>query len=197
LPFVDQPSYSWIVDQAILPRNQSETLSVATIRALSPLPLTYSFDPEIWWERLILIQIGLSMSGQEVVVPHLLHKNLNVVNFPLRGFVRISDNRSYCLETRAYHPCVLLIPFSLNVGQFDPACPRDIFVFAPSTANVSWIEPKLAMHDLTWLPLQGSVAPGSSFSRGTTQVAYTLPHDPSQLESTRISCTFNVCDVVH
>ncbi len=196
IPFVDQASYSWIVDQAILPHNQSESLSLATIRASSPLPLTYALHP-LGSSPSTFADIGLLLEGQQVVLSHLLLQNLNTVSFPLRGVVRISDNRSYCLETDEYGPCVTDVPFSLNVGQFNPACPRDIFAFAPSTANVSWSEPKLAMRDKTRLSLQGSVAPGSAFSRGTTPVSYALPHDPSQLESTRIGCTFNVCAVVY
>jgi hypothetical protein len=196
LPLNDRDSYSWVVDQAILPRNQLESVSLATIRASSPLSLTYSLHP-LDSSSGAFADIGLGIKGQQVVLSHLLLQNLNTVSFPLRGLVRISDTRSYCLETITDGPCVVSIPFSLNVGQFNPACPRDVLVFAPSTAHVSWSEPKLAMRDLTRLSLQGSATPGSAFSRGSTQVTYALQHDPSQLGPTRIGCFFNVCAVVH
>jgi hypothetical protein len=168
---------------------------LATIRASSPLPLTYSLHP-LNSSSITFADIGLAIKGQQVVLSHLLLQNLNTVSFPLRGVVRVADNRSYCSETNTDGPCVVSIPFSLNIGQFNPGCPRDVLVFAPLTANVSWSEPVLALHNLTRLSLQGSVTPGSTFSRGSTQVAYTLPHDASQLQPTRIGCTFNVRAVV-
>ena len=192
---MEQTSYSWIVDQSILPRIEGELVSLATIRASSTLSLTYSLQP--LGSSIAFADIGLVLDGNQVTLSYLLLKNLNTVSFPLRGVVRISDNRSYCLETNTAGPCVVSIPFSLNVGQFNPACSRDIFVFAPSTARVSWNQPRLTMRDLTRLSLTGSVTPGSAFSLGSTQVTYALPHDPSQLGPTRIGCTFNVCAVVH
>jgi hypothetical protein len=131
------------------------------------------------------------MSGNRVTVSHLLRKQLNLLEFPLRGQVIIIDNRTSC--EGAPGPCKTAVDFVLELVQYETLCPDNLLRFTPSDhATIEWTAPVVRKLSGLSEALSGSHSPGASMGLGKTFVQYALSMHPSQLPAAYITCNFTV-----
>jgi hypothetical protein len=131
------------------------------------------------------------MTDNTILASHLLYRNLGSLQFPIRGRVLITDNRTSCAGSPG--PCRVDISFSLELVQFEIPCPGDILRFTSSEhASIKWTEP--AVRKLSGVPrsLSGSSYPGLHMTLGSTLVEYFYSMHPSQNPATRVTCNFTV-----
>jgi hypothetical protein len=193
--------HHWVIRQEIVPKTmETPPISLATIVVRSSqLNLTYTLtdlsttiDPKV---------LGLSFAHNVLFLSNQFLQVLGSIRFPLSGSILITDDRMACFTaTTTYDgPCQASIKFSLDVAQFNPPCPKNVFLFSKANATiVSWTPPLLAFRNGSAIPLTGTSQPGGAFRQGLTTVSYDasttlIAHaDTSQSPATKVQCSFAV-----
>jgi hypothetical protein len=146
-----------------------------------------------------LVLAGLTVLGLELQLSRAFFLSLTTMSFPIKGYMRASDRRTECvLPSRSVvtGPCFKVAPFTLDVADFNPLCPDDIYRFAlEDQTSITWTEPRLVSVSGSSLVLTRSHAPGSLFSEGVTNVTYKaqVSQDLRIASVVRLSCSFKVC----
>jgi hypothetical protein len=144
--------------------------------------------------------VGLSVQGTKLQLSREFFLSLSTLAFPLRGYLRARDNRTQCVmpnEAIVPGPCFAIVPFVLDVADFNPLCPDDIYRFSSTQQQgITWTEPKLLSVGGATLALTRTHPPGSLFSEGTTSITYAAQdgQDTAQPLQTRLLCSFKVSD---
>jgi hypothetical protein len=146
-----------------------------------------------------LVLAGLTVHGLELQLSRAFFLALTKISLPIKGYIRASDRRTECvLHSRSVvtGPCFKVAPFTLDVADFNPFCPDDIYRFAlEDQISITWTEPRLVSVSGATVALVRSHAPGSDFREGTTTVSYAPQsnQDPSQPTVKGLTCVFKVC----
>jgi hypothetical protein len=141
---------------------------------------------------------GLSVSENKLRLSREFFLALSTTTFPLKGYIRAKDNRTRCILAEGIlvmGPCATIVPFSLDVADFNPFCPDDNHRFSPNNElSISWIEPKLMSANGTAIALTRTHSPGDLFKEGETTVAYAAQDGQTlaQPVATRMMCSFKV-----
>ncbi len=140
---------------------------------------------------------GLIMQGNKLLVSREFFISLTTMTLPIQGCVRAKDNRTQCVlpTGTTAEPCYTVVPFSLDVAEFNPPCPESIYRFSPTQQqSVTWTEPGLQSISGARLALTRTHTPGSFFEEKITTVTYTAQsgQDPAQPLATRLTCSFTV-----
>jgi hypothetical protein len=134
---------------------------------------------------------ALNMDGNKITASHLLYRDLQTFQFPIRGRVFIKDNRTSCDGQQG--PCSISVGFTLELVQYEIPCPDDILRFTSSEYSVArWTEPVVRKLSGLPHPFSGSTTPGLNMKLGETLVKYETDIDPSQNPATRVTCNFTV-----
>ncbi len=138
-----------------------------------------------------LQDIGLTMTGNEVKISHILSKHLLLLEFPIKGKVMIEGSRTSCDGFTG--SCAAAVDFSLEFVQYEVPCPNNLLRFTASQhATVEWTAPIVRKFSGQSLSLSGSYNPGANMTLGTTLVLYGLQMHTSQIPATHITCQFKV-----
>jgi hypothetical protein len=203
-PAFSQISYSFVVGRLLKP--DSPTGQVSTIGELDVSSATGSATLEL--VRVAsstnstvvgsLDVAGLSVQGSKLQLSREFFLSLTKITFPIRGYVKASDNRTLCISsggTVSTGPCSTQVAFSLDVADFNPSCPENIYRFTPDQGqSITWEEPTLVSITGTILALTRSHTPGSIFGENSTTVTYAAQggQDPARTSFTRVVCSFTV-----
>jgi hypothetical protein len=199
LPTLKQARFVWHFHQAHLPPTSNDPPSlVATVDAYSDRPLEFAlrFDKPSNRPNLLPSEFGIKFDGNKLMASNAFLQNLNAFDFPITGSVSISDDRTECfgLQNPIAGACFTSVPFVLNMAEFDPGCPSDVFLFSPlANTPVNWTEPRLRWRNGTFTSLPRTSAMGNVFALGSNLVKYALTSDASQNPSSTIKCSFKVC----
>ncbi len=145
-------------------------------------------------------QLGLLTEGNDVSIKSdIVLSALDGVQFPIRGFLNITDGRKTCVSDRnitSAGPCTTTIEFTIDIVEaFEPACPTDMTEWSSNgeAVNVTWLAPGLRSLNGTMYALRANIEPSSLFPLGRWAVSYQLPNQDSyQHPQSRPSCDFFV-----
>ena len=177
--------------------NTTGPTHIATARARSPLPLTFSLiennakNNKENDSKPIIDLVVYYFNGSEFYVTPAFRNILTVLDIEFHAFVRIADNRTSCNETGTpvSGPCVIDIPVVTISTYFQPSCPESIFYFSSTNQTaVTWTPPALR-NNLTLLSTRAS---GDMFGLGSEIVRYWYKHHPSATPQVQIACEFKV-----
>ena len=195
-------SYSFIVGRQLIP--DSTNAQVSTIGNLIVSSVTGYLALDLIdvgganeAASVPLVIPGLTIQGTKLQLSREFFVALPTIQFPIFGFVRASDNRTQCKlpSNTIAGPCSVRAFFALDVADFNPLCPDNIYRFSPTEQQaLSWTEPRLQSANGSMLALTRTHAPGSLFHEGTTIVVYSAQfgQDPAQPVPTRLACSFKV-----
>ena len=200
----DESKYSFVVGRQFV--SDGATADVSTIGKLNVSSVTESIVLD-----LVLVDAvdnrtdvgplgitGLTVQGLELQLLRVFFLSLTTLSFPIKGHLRARDNRTECLLPTGSvvpGPCVSVVPFTLDVADFNPFCPDDIYRFSLERQTwITWTEPRLVSVSGVPVALTRSHAPGSLFNEGVTTVTYAAQggQEASQPAATRLTCSFKV-----
>ncbi len=203
MPGLSKSAYSFVVGRQLVPDLPGGLIStigdfnVSSVMGSVTLDLVRATSIPGSQEPAQLSITGLIVLGKKLLVSREFFLSLTTMTFPIQGYVRARDNRTQCVlpSGTTAGPCYAVVPFSLDVAEFNPSCPNDIYRFSSEEQqSVTWTEPKLLSISGAVLALTRTHAPGSFFEEKTTTVTYTAQsgQDPAQPLATRLVCSFTV-----
>ena len=203
VPGFSKDRYSFVVGRQLVPDLPGGLIStigdfnVSSVMGSVTLDLVRATSIPGSQEPAPLSITGLIVQGNKLLVSREFFLSLTTMTFPIQGYVRARDNRTQCVlpSGTTAGPCYAVVPFSLDVAEFNPSCPNDIYRFSSEEQqSVTWTEPKLLSISGAVLALTRTHAPGSFFEEKTTTVSYAAQfgQDPAQPLATRLTCSFTV-----
>jgi hypothetical protein len=189
-PFSHQLNFNWLIDLSIPNFIVTTPRRIATLGAIHTLmpPAQYDLAPDGI--------PGLAINESNVLMTSAFKSQLAVRGFPLNGFVRISDNTTDCRDRSSFGDCSRYLPFTLNLAQMNPSCPKDILSFSEAAQqSVTWNTPRILDVGGTVLQAEANRQSETAFLTGhSTTVSYHTASalDPSQDLSTEVRCSFQV-----
>ncbi len=204
-PILPQSRYDWLVDESTIPREATTRLSVANVAATSSLPGPMRFVLLNCTGRSVndykivsAAAIGLTFTNSTFEITTVFRSFITLVSFPITGILRVYDGR--CLQVDLAIPgyeCHADAPFTLTLaGYLDNPCPVDSYTFSGVVVFYPPILSTTARKVQSAPTIKWATSwNGTNFflaNPGRYSFVYEAPSDPSQLESTRITCRFNV-----
>ncbi len=203
MPGFSKDNYSFVVGRQLVPDLPGGLIStigdfnVSSVTGSVTLDLVHATNISGSQKLAPLDISGLIVQGNKLLVSREFFISLTTMTLPIEGFLRARDNRTQCVlpTGTTTGPCYAVVPFSLDVAEFNPPCPESVYSFTPDQQqSVTWTEPKLLSISGAVLALTGTHASGSFFEEKITTVTYTAQSDQDSVQplATRLTCSFTV-----
>ncbi len=203
LPAFSNDKYSFVVGRQLVPDlpggaiSTIGTLNVSSVTGNVTLDLVRTASPSNNSVAGLFDITGLALQGLKLQLSREFFLSLTTTTFPIEVYVRARDNRTQCVLTTGTvpGPCYKIVPLILDVAEFNPPCPANIYRFSSEQQqSVTWTEPKLLSIGGLPLLLTRTHTPGDLFDENTTIITYAARsgQDIAQPTATRLTCSFTV-----